>query len=64
MLKDAGTETSTKIVKVSEGIADERDQLYSIEQFLKMPFQIKKCQCKVLSEEEKTQMERQIASIE
>ena len=40
-------------MQLQEGIADERDELYAIEQFLKLPYSLKTCECKVLTPEQK-----------
>jgi hypothetical protein len=36
---------NVKLVQASEGIADERNTLYDMQQILKLPWQLRECKC-------------------
>lgn len=62
-LQDVDTATTSKIVILEEGMAEQRDSLFNIQQSLNLPFSMKKCECKTLSEEEKLNIQNQIGLI-
>ena len=41
---------------LEEGLADERDSLYSIQQYLNLPYDQRSCQCFNFTDELKAQM--------
>lgn len=44
---------NVKVIQLQEGMADERDSLYEMEQILKLPFELRECKCSALDDETK-----------
>lgn len=48
---NAGNDSKLQLSLLQEGLADERDSLYSISQYLNLPFNERSCQCFNFTEE-------------
>jgi hypothetical protein len=59
-LKKDGSNKTYQIVKLQEGLADERDSLYNVETGIKLPFQLRSCQSYNLTDSQRQQMKTQI----
>lgn len=44
-IKEAAEDPKQQLSLLQEGLADERDSLYQIQQYLKLPFNERSCKC-------------------
>ena len=49
-MDNANLTNNVRVIQLSEGMADERDSLYQMQQDLNIPFELRECQCASLDE--------------
>lgn len=63
ILDNSTMTNSVKVVEASEGIADERNTLYDMQQILKIPFELRECKCAQLDQAKRAEVTAKIQSI-
>ena len=62
-LKAAANDPSQKLQILQEGLADERDQLITIQQYLNLPLSQRSCQCVNFTDAMKLQLQTQLDQV-
>lgn len=63
-LADTNISASEKVIYLQENLANERDSLYNVQNYLNVPFALRSCQCVNVTQEEKDTLEQQINTVQ
>lgn len=62
-LSSTNASSSSQVITLQETLAEERDALYNIQQYLNVPFALKSCECLNFTEDQKKQLQTQINEV-
>lgn len=62
-LNSTGISSQDQVVALQEGLAEERDALYNVEQFLNLPFNLTPCNSTSLSKQQRDSLRNQSNSV-
>jgi hypothetical protein len=62
-LNSVDSNSSQYLVLLSEGLAQERDALYNVEIFMRLPFQLRACNCSSLTANQRDSLRNQTMEV-
>jgi hypothetical protein len=63
-LKKTNISASEKVIFLQENLANERDSLFNIQNYLNIPFALRSCQCVNVTKEQKDSLQIQIVGVQ